>query len=77
MNELARDDEDVILIVLNGRTRKIDAGSSVSNLISTLELQERLVVVERNGKIIPRPEFPSVEVLDGDTLEIVHFVGGG
>jgi thiamine biosynthesis protein ThiS len=76
MEELIRDDAR-IEITLNGRPRKIGAGWSVSDLVSSLELQDRLVVVERNGVIIPRNDFPSVEVVAGDTLEIVHFVGGG
>jgi sulfur carrier protein len=76
MEELTRDDAS-IEITLNGRLRTFGGGMSVSDLVASLELQDRLVVVERNGEIIRRSEFPSVEVVEGDTLEIVHFVGGG
>ena len=77
MDELRQDDAATIEINLNGRSQRISAGSSVSDLITSLVLQDRLVVVERNGEIIPRSEFPSVKVVEGDSLEIVHFVGGG
>jgi thiamine biosynthesis protein ThiS len=35
------------------------------------------VVVELNGEILDRVAYPSVRVKAGDTLEVVHFVGGG
>ena len=74
MNETA----DVqIAVTVNGRARAIPANMSISELIASLELQERLVVVERNGEIIPRAEYGSVLLADSDVLEIVHFVGGG
>ena len=63
--------------MLNGRARAITTGSTVSELIQHLELQDRLVVVERNGEIVDRGDFPSTILGDGDVLEIVHFVGGG
>jgi sulfur carrier protein len=76
MDELTSENSS-IEITLNGRSRTLDAGMSVADLVASLELQDRLVVVERNGEIVSRSDFPSVEVVDGDTLEIVHFVGGG
>jgi thiamine biosynthesis protein ThiS len=76
MEELTRDNAS-IEITLNGRLRTLGGGMSVSDLVASLDLQDRLVVVERNGEIVPRSEFPSIEVVEGDTLEIVHFVGGG
>ena len=36
-----------------------------------------LVAVECNGQIVPRAEFGTVVLKDGDELEIVSFVGGG
>ena len=34
-------------------------------------------VVERNGEILPRERFAQTLLCGGDSLEIVHFVGGG
>ena len=36
-----------------------------------------VVVVERNGDIVPAAAFADTPLADGDTVEIVHFVGGG
>ena len=77
MDDLSEHTVGRIEVTLNGRSRSISTGSTVSELIQHLELQDRLVVVERNGEIVARGEFPSTILGDGDVLEIVHFVGGG
>jgi thiamine biosynthesis protein ThiS len=35
------------------------------------------VAVERNRSIVPKSEWPTTQLAEGDRLEIVHFVGGG
>ena len=35
------------------------------------------IVIEKNMEIIHREDFDSVNVADGDVIEILHFVGGG
>ena len=65
-------------ITLNGDRRTIAASSTVASLLDSLALDARLVVVERNREILrDRASFPQVELVEGDTIEIVHFVGGG
>jgi thiamine biosynthesis protein ThiS len=36
-----------------------------------------MVVVEHNREILDRARLDAVEVREGDSLELVHFVGGG
>ncbi|NIP56876.1 MAG: sulfur carrier protein ThiS [Gemmatimonadetes bacterium] len=62
---------------LNGETREIPAGLSVRGLLEHLDLEPSLVVVERNREILERERYDEVPVEPGDTLELVHFVGGG
>lgn len=66
-----------IRVQLNGDDREIPAGQSVTELLESLDLRPELVVVERNREILKRDRYPEVTVEDGDTLELVHFVGGG
>lgn len=66
-----------ISITLNGDPRRITPGSSVADLLRDLDLPAEKVAVERNLAIVPRSTFAEVMLADGDTLEIVHFVGGG
>lgn len=66
-----------ISITLNGDSRRIAPGSSVADLLRDLDLPAEKVAVERNLAIVPRSTFAEVMLAEGDTLEIVHFVGGG
>ena len=63
-------------ITLNGETRRTDA-LTIAALVLELELAPEKVAVERNGEIVPRSTLADAALADGDTLEIVHFVGGG
>jgi thiamine biosynthesis protein ThiS len=64
-------------IIVNGKPAETAAGSTVQNLLDQLRLDCRQVVVERNRAIVPRQRFAEEFLVDGDSLEIVHFVGGG
>ncbi len=64
-------------ITLNGDPHRIAAGSSIADLVRDIGLNPKKVAVERNLEIVPRSTLADVILADGDTLEIVHFVGGG
>ncbi len=66
-----------IEVTVNGDVRTIDAGHTVTSFLESLDLHPGLVVVERNREILDRDEYDDVRVEAGDTLELVHFVGGG
>ena len=70
--------ERTIALQVNGVERAIPAGWMLADLLASLELDARTVVVERNGTILrERSSFASVELATADSVEIVHFVGGG
>ncbi|HLV28380.1 MAG TPA: sulfur carrier protein ThiS [Burkholderiaceae bacterium] len=64
-------------ITLNGETRRIDPGLTVSGLMEQLGFQGKRIAVERNGEIVPRSAHAATELAEGDTLEVVVAVGGG
>jgi thiamine biosynthesis protein ThiS len=69
--------EEVVLVV-NGVERRVPAGWTLADLLVSLKLDARTVVIERNGAILrDRSSFASLELAADDALEIVHFVGGG
>lgn len=69
---------DGIALTVNGAERRIPAGWSLADLLDSLELDPRVVVIERNGVILrDRDSFAALELSEDDTIEIVHFVGGG
>jgi len=51
--------------------------ATLTELMKELGHHPKLVVVELNGLIIPKPEWDKKEIKDGDILEIVTIVGGG
>lgn len=64
-------------ITLNGEQFELDRPVSVTDLLTRLDIDPRRVAVEHNLAILKRQRFPEVVVSDGDTVEIVNFVGGG
>ena len=64
-------------IKINGDDREIASGLSLAGLLEELQIRPARVVVERNRTIVARDAYGSTQLADGDTLEIVHFVGGG
>jgi thiamine biosynthesis protein ThiS len=64
-------------ITLNGERYELEQPLSVTALLARLDIDPRRVAVEHNRDIIKRQRFPDVLVGDGDTIEIVNFVGGG
>ena len=66
-----------LTVAINGESRQIAAGTTVSVLLRDLDLPEDRVAVELNGEILKRPKWSTTEPAHGARLEIVHFVGGG
>jgi sulfur carrier protein len=64
-------------IVVNGERRTVPAGATVAALLQTLALSSEHVAAERNREIVPRAAHAETGLNEGDTLEIVTFVGGG
>lgn len=66
-----------IEIVVNGEPRQAPASWTVQDLVAGLDLQPGQVAVELNREIARRSNWPQTRIQDGDSIEIVHFVGGG
>jgi sulfur carrier protein len=64
-------------VTVNGAPQDVPEGATVRGLLEHLALATGPVAVEINRAIVPRAEHGSHVVQDGDTIEIVQFVGGG
>lgn len=64
-------------VVINGKPRTVNEGTTVSGLIGELGLTGKPVAVERNREVVPRALHASTILAAGDHLEVVTFVGGG
>ncbi len=61
----------------NGEPVELADHASVADLLATLGMGSRWVLVERNGEPVPRRELASTVLADGDRLELVRAVAGG
>ena len=68
---------EAVNITVNGDTRDVENGITVTELLDSLGLHPRLIVVEYNREILNRDRYDETEVRAGDNFELVHFVGGG
>ena len=68
---------NALTLTLNGEARGFEGPLTVAGLLTELGLDLRKVAVERNLEIVPRSTYAEVWLASGDTLEIVHFIGGG
>ncbi len=64
-------------IVVNGELRRVAEPSTLLDLLETLGLDPRTVVVELNREIVRLPRLGETRLAAGDAVELVHFVGGG
>jgi len=64
------------LIELNGEPRHVVAESAFE-LLRSLDIDPRTVVVELNRQVVRRVQLESTPINEGDQVELVHFVGGG
>jgi sulfur carrier protein len=64
-------------IIVNGETREVPAGITVTDLLGQLGLRAGRVAIERNREILPRSQWETTRVEANDNYEIVQFVGGG
>ena len=64
-------------ITLNGASRTIPEQTSASDLIQSLGLADKRLALEINREIVPRSSFEQHMIRHGDTVEIVHAIGGG
>ena len=64
-------------IQINGESREIPDGTTLAQLVSLLQLKPEQIAIELNRTVVRRADWSKVLLREDDTLEIVHFVGGG
>ena len=66
-----------MLVVVNGDQKEVKEDVTIAELITDLDLKPERVAIEVNRRILSRSQWPTMQLADGDKIEIVHFVGGG
>ena len=66
-----------IKINLNGKQLSLYNGSTVYNVIKKIKAQPKKIAIELNKQIINKKNINKIFLKNKDSLEIVHFIGGG
>ena len=64
------------MVKVNGVELDI-AGKTITEYLSLTDYDSKRIAVERNGDIVFKSQYDETVWNDGDSLEVVSFVGGG
>ena len=68
--------QEVFMVKINGKELNV-AGKSIAEYLATTNYDPKRIAVERNGDIVPKSQYGETVLRDGDSVEVVSFVGGG
>lgn len=68
--------DQIMKITINGEAAAIEP-CTIAQLVRQRNLKPETVVVELNMQIVKQEQWPQTQLKDGDTLELLSFVGGG
>ncbi|MEE1281451.1 MAG: sulfur carrier protein ThiS [Acutalibacteraceae bacterium] len=64
------------MVKINGEEKNV-AGMTVAEYLATTNYNPKRIAVERNGDIVSKLQYDNTVLQDGDSVEVVSFVGGG
>ncbi|KZL91542.1 sulfur carrier protein ThiS [Clostridium magnum] len=65
------------MIKVNGKEVNNASGIALDKLLIDEGYSLQRIAVELNGEIIPKAQYGQTNIKDGDSLEVISFVGGG
>ncbi len=67
----------MITVKINGQQETWEQPITVQQYLQAQGHTAERVAVEQNGRIVPKSTYAVQQIQDGDTVEVVSFVGGG
>ena len=64
------------MVTINGTPTDV-SGKTIREYLTAAAYDSTRIAIERNGEIVPKAQYDTTLLQDGDTLEVVSFVGGG
>ena len=64
------------MVKVNGKELDL-AGKTIAEYLLTTDYDAKRIAVERNGEIVFKSQYSETVLKDGDSIEVVIFVGGG
>ncbi len=66
-------------MIVNGKeiSTKDLKESTIFELLKKFNINNKMVAIEINGKVIPKSEWENIRLNEEDKIELIRFVGGG
>lgn len=64
-------------ITVNGKIKEVNDCKNVEQLVSSLFEKNEGIIVELNEEIIKRNHWKEQPLQEGDSLQLIQFIGGG
>ena len=64
-------------IVVNGEDREVAEGIKIGTLLKELGIKEKTMASAVNMEVVKKDKWSTFKPNDGDSIEILQFVGGG
>ena len=64
------------MVKVNGEEKNV-SGKTIAEYLATTNYDMKRIATELNGDIVPKAQYAQTVLKDGDSIEIVSFVGGG
>ncbi|NQD67689.1 sulfur carrier protein ThiS [Bacillus haikouensis] len=68
----------MVKVRVNGQIVQVpDTLGTITDMVNHFSLSDRILIVEVNGVIAEKQDYDSTTIKELDSIEFVHFVGGG
>ncbi len=64
-------------VIINGKSQELSGTRSVADIVGEFGANRKPILTEVNGLIVPHNAWGGTPVKEGDSIELVSFVGGG
>ncbi|WP_037668918.1 sulfur carrier protein ThiS [Streptomyces griseus] len=68
---------DPVIISVNGERREVTRGTALDTLVRSLTAAPSGVAAALNETVVPRAQWPSTPLSEGDRVEVLTAVQGG
>lgn len=67
----------MITLMINGEEKSFDKCLSISEILKTLEIEEKVIATALNTLVVKKQDYASTYPKSGDAIEFLQFMGGG
>ena len=64
-------------VIINGETRDFEDNSTLQSIITSLQIESKVMAAAVNMNIIKKDQWTSFIPNENDKIELLQFVGGG